>query len=284
MESLVAAMVVTHNSQAWIQQTIASISLQSKAPMALVVIDDHSADNTIGLIRAQTSDSNFPLVIQPSKSTSKDITTRIAMNFIQGVQAAADLGADLVALGDHDDIWRPDRLERQSALLDQTPHALMVASDGILLGADGTLRGVFPVPPNWPRVKPSDQLRYALRHSLATGGASMIRPRTFAGGLEVPKGWLHDRWWSLVAVAREGMLLDDGFAIDYRVQEGQQVGLDTGSQQSSTKIRAKGAIGRPFASMRKVRDLHEHLKPQAKTSALRSELRWGAILGTHLQR
>ncbi len=101
----------------------------------------------------------------------------------------------------------------------------------------------------------AERMRTALRTSVATGGASMIRPARFPR-LDVPEGWLHDRWWSLVATGRDGLLVDREPVIDYRVQPGQQVGLDAGAQGRS----GTGSPGRPSragsaARWRKARDL-----------------------------
>ncbi|MDA3022466.1 MAG: glycosyltransferase [Actinomycetota bacterium] len=280
MQSRVAAVLVTHNSQRWIAETIASVLSQTQAPVAIVVVDDRSTDNTINLLEQQAALSAIPFYIRQSTSSSRNITTRIAGNFVQGVQVAADLGADLVALGDHDDTWQPKRIARQCELLDQQPQALMVASDGNLVASgqldnlEGTLRGTFPVPIQWPSLTPVEQLRYTLRRSIATGGASMLRPRHFAGGLQVPSGWLHDRWWSLVAVVRGGMVIDEGIVINYLIQGGQQVGLATGGQDKSGAGRLAAAAASPVRGMRKLADLHEHLRPLAQSKELRAQLSW----------
>ncbi len=274
MQSQVAAVLVTHNSEQWIAKTITSVLQQTQAPVNIVIIDDRSTDDTMKILERQQGLSPIPFTIQQASSSARNVTTRIASNFVQGVQLAANLGADLVVLGDHDDWWHPDRIARQCALLDQQPQALMVASDGNLAGAEGSLRDTFPVPSDWQGLTPVDQLRFTLRHSIATGGASMLRPRHFAGGLDVPKGWLHDRWWSLVAVVRSGMIIDEGIVIDYLVQAGQQVGLRTGSQTKSGASRLAGAAPNPVQSLRKLGDLHEHLRPLAQSKQLRAQLSW----------
>ena len=48
--------------------------------------------------------------------------------------------------------------------------------------------------------------------------------------INVPEGWLHDRWWSLAATAQGRMALDTKIVIDYRISPEQQVGLDTANQ------------------------------------------------------
>jgi len=125
-----------------------------------------------------------------------------------------------------------------------------------------TLRDAFPVPATWDGLAPADRMRYALRHSVATGGASMIRPAAFPE-LSVPQGWLHDRWWSLVATVREGMLIDQEAVIDYRVQPGQQVGLDSAAQRHGGLARMAALARNGRRSVRKERDLRRLLRPMA---------------------
>ena len=222
----VAALLVTHQSERWIRDVIASIQGQTLAPDALFCVDDHSTDSTVGLL----NESGFEIF--QSTSSGTDATTRIAQNFLQGVRAARRY--DVVVLGDHDDYWLPDRVEHQVRVLQDQPDAWMVASDGRVMGSNEMLRATFPIPDDWENMSRLARFRYAMRHSIATGGASAVRPSMLLdpsnGATPVPSGWLHDRWWSLAAVADDAIVLDRYPVIEYRVQSEQQVGLDTGRQ------------------------------------------------------
>ena len=266
----VGVVLVTHDAQQWLGETLDSIAAQSVAPDRLVVVDDASADGTRAILEAR----GIPVLA--AATTATDVTARIAANFEQGVRACS--GCDLVALGDHDDIWHPGRLAHQAGLLAGDAAALMVASDGRVIDATGratgaTLRQAFPVPAGWAAMAPAERMRHAVRRSLATGGASMIRPAGFPD-LDVPPGWLHDRWWSLVATAAGGLVLDDATVIDYRVQAGQQVGLDPGRQRASGLARAGRAVAGAGEVAGKLRDLHGRLRPVATDETVRAALGW----------
>jgi glycosyltransferase involved in cell wall biosynthesis len=223
---VIAAVLVTHNSERWLKATLESIANQTRKPDRIIVIDDNSTDGTERIL------SEYNITPIKATTTATDTVTRIAQNFQQGIREAKD--ADVVVLGDHDDIWHPTRVERQVALLqgsntNASTSILMVASDGALddetgTPVGGTLRTTFPVVANWNELQADKQLTFALKHSLATGGASAIKPSYFAEQ-EIPEGWLHDRWWSLLATVRLGMFIDTESVIDYRVQGNQQVGL-----------------------------------------------------------
>lgn len=249
--STVAAVLVTHNAERWLPTLLDSISLQTRRPDRVVAVDDGSSDGTVDLLRRNGVE------ILPAATTSADVTTRIAQNFTQGVRACSD--ADIVVLGDHDDVWHANRVAHQVGILEVWEQALMLASDGTVVDADGaptggTLRSAFPVPGDWDGLGLAGRMRAAMRASVATGGASALRPAAFPT-LDVPAGWLHDRWWSLVAVGRDGLLLDDEPVIDYRVQPGQQLGLDTGAQAQRGVRRAGALVGQGARAWRKARDL-----------------------------
>jgi glycosyltransferase involved in cell wall biosynthesis len=236
----VGVVLVTHNSEQWLEQTLLSILQQSQSPDDVVIVDDASTDSTLEIIKRA-----LPVArVFPALTRSRDTSTRIAQNFVQGVRASK---ADVVILGDHDDVWSSERIAHQARILMEHPSAAMVASSATLIDGDGriisgTLRGTFPVPGSfmtWPRGR---QVTFTIARSIATGGVSAIRPKAFAS-LDIPDGWLHDRWWSLTAVQQGGFILDDGIVAQYRVAPGQEVGLQTQNQGTPLWIAQQIAKG-----------------------------------------
>lgn len=268
--SQIAAVLVTHDSERWIEATLTGLLAQTRQPDEIVVVDDASTDATCGIVARVLGPSTR---IVESTATSDDLFTRIAHNFRQGLSAALD--CDIVVLGDHDDVWYPDRVAHQAALLEERPEVSLVASDGRLVDEEGrvlggTLRSTFRVPDDINDVSPADRMRIVLRKSVATGGASAVRPASFAD-VEIPEGWLHDRWWSLVAAAQEGLLVDPTVVIDYRVSSGQEVGLDTGHQDQAAMGRMMTAAGGLRTTMSKLEDIRHRL-PAYATDATRPSL------------
>ena len=250
----IAAVLVTSNSQRWIELTLASVVGQSRRPDEIVVIDDGSTDATTEIVERVLGDRARLIA---STATATDRSTRIAHNFRQGLQQVRD--CDIAVLGDHDDVWHPNRIGHQAGVLEVWQQDTMLASDGRLvdesgLPVGGALRTAFPVPVDWSGASPAERMRAVLRYSVATGGASAVRPAAFAD-VSIPAGWLHDRWWSLVATAREQLWLDDEVVIDYRVSADQEVGLDRASQDRSTLGRVFSGVTNLGATAAKVRDL-----------------------------
>ena len=271
----VAAVLVTRNSQIWLEQTLASVLGQSRPPDEIVIIDDNSTDATREIIERLLGDRAR---VHTSRASSPDLPTRIAGNFRQGLQVARD--CDVAVLGDHDDVWHADRIAHQAGILDVWPEVDMLASDGRLVDVfgnpvPGSLRTTFPVPLNFNDLPPAAQMQAAIRRSVATGGASAVRPSLFADEA-IPAGWLHDRWWSLVAASREALRIDDEQVIDYRISPGQEVGLDRGHQARSPLERVGEGVKAAGSTGRRVRDLQA--LSRTATPATAPELRGARLL------
>ena len=266
--------VVTHNGMQWIDECLRSILEQTRPPDRVVVVDDASTDGTVDHLR-RTYSTAIEILPAPATAPSRSVQERIAKNFSYAVRACE---TDLVALSDQDDRWLPTRLDLQ---LGAIGNAAMIANDGFLIDESGQrlpghLRQVFPVPENFSSVGSAVQFHIALHSSLATGGASMVQPSRFAS-MNVPAGWLHDRWWSLAAAAMGAMLVDPTCLIEYRVSGGQVIGLDTGLQAGSPFQRISGALRRT-SSMARLRALHELRSWDGVTPEVAALLRWPQLI------
>jgi len=257
-DSLTAAVIVTSNSQAYLEDLLASIDGQTHRPDMRIAIDDMSMDATSDLLEGNG------FTVSRATSSAGDTTTRIAQNFLQGVRAAMTAGAEIVILGDHDDVWHRNRVEHQANLLNDHPSVAMLASDGYLIdehGAalPGTIRSTFPVPEDFNEQSIRAQLAYAVRHSIATGGACALRPAALTDW-SIPDGWLHDRWWSLATLRAGRFAADPTPVLDYRLTSDQQVGLNTAHQNHGRKwfrSKAKDAA----RSVSRTRDLSRLIAP-----------------------
>ena len=229
----VAAVIVTHDSAEFLEHTLASIDQQTRPPDIRIAVDDYSTDTTVDVLTRYGFDT------QVATTSATDVTTRIAQNFQQALRTAQQSEAETVILGDHDDLWHRDRIEHQLDLLQRHRNVAMLASDGFLIDSHGaavpgTIRSHFPIPADFNDRNLRQQLTYALRHSIATGGACALRPEALQHW-SVPPGWLHDRWWSLAAVRAGRFWSASTAVIDYRLSPDQQVGLDTAEQQAPAR-------------------------------------------------
>jgi glycosyltransferase involved in cell wall biosynthesis len=97
-DASISVVVPVRNGERFLAEALESIAAQTVPPAEVIVVDDGSTDRTADVAR------RFPV--------------RLLEQEPLGVSAARNAGAaaatcDLVAFGDHDDLWEPDRLERQ---------------------------------------------------------------------------------------------------------------------------------------------------------------------------
>ena len=221
----VGVVIAVHGEAPFLDGTLTSIEAQSRKPDHLVAVLDSPSTDVVAVLR----DHGFETV--RSTSTQSDSFSRIAQNFHQGLRALD--GCEIAVLGDHDDVWESDRVQLHTEVM-CSGDWWMTAGDGECIDSAGnplgaSLRESFPAPGNWNAMSVTAQMRWAARHSVVTGGASAVRIAPFADK-PIPTGWLHDRWWSLVATKHHALHLDDQAVIDYRIASDQQVGLDTAGQ------------------------------------------------------
>lgn len=106
----ISVVIPTYNSAAVIRLTLDSVLCQTVKPQEILVLDDGSSDDTVGIL----------------KSYAPRVTVIEQAN--RGVAAARNelsrrATGDLVAFLDHDDLWHPRYLEVQSGQFAKHPQA-----------------------------------------------------------------------------------------------------------------------------------------------------------------
>lgn len=136
---LVSVIIPIYNSQDWIEGLLKSILNQSYENIELIVIDDGSDDNSLEIISRCLNDSI-------------EIKTQIVTQANSGVSLSRNLGAKLssgefLAFVDSDDIWLPEKLEKQVLTLLHSGSAAVSCSYAIF--RDSSLEVIDVVHPDW---------------------------------------------------------------------------------------------------------------------------------------
>jgi glycosyltransferase involved in cell wall biosynthesis len=110
--------MATCDGERFLAEQLTSIAQQTAPPLELVVSDDASGDATPSIVEGFARDAPFPVSLHRNE-------TRLGVgeNF---VRAAGLCRGDLVAFADQDDVWRPEKLERCAAALEQHRALLVV--------------------------------------------------------------------------------------------------------------------------------------------------------------
>jgi teichuronic acid biosynthesis glycosyltransferase TuaG len=129
---LVSVVIPAYNSARYIAESIRSVQEQIYSNWELVVVDDGSTDETAGIVRDfSRTDARVKYVFQENGGQASARNTGIR-----------DSRGDLIAFLDSDDLWFPEKLELQTAKLEEAG-ADVVFSDVVILYEGGEEENVF---------------------------------------------------------------------------------------------------------------------------------------------
>lgn len=123
---LVSVITPTYNAARFIRETIDSVKRQTYPHWELILIDDASSDDTVPIIREELADPRIRLIVLAQNSGAA-----VARN--TGISAA---NGRYIAFLDSDDLWLPQKLEKQVAFMQERDAAFsftryrMIQEDG----------------------------------------------------------------------------------------------------------------------------------------------------------
>lgn len=133
----VSVVIPAYNCIRTVESTLRSVLAQTCPPSEIIIVNDASTDNTAALLASLAAeDSRIRILTQPRNAGVAEARNR-------GVREAA---GEFVALIDSDDIWKPEKLEKQLSLL-QEKHADFLCTGAQCITDDGTpTERFFPCP------------------------------------------------------------------------------------------------------------------------------------------
>jgi glycosyltransferase involved in cell wall biosynthesis len=105
---LISCIVPVHNGEAFLRETLDTIYGQTHRPLDVVVVDDGSTDGTRDLVENYPEPVRYVWQANAGPSSARNTDLQVA----QG---------ELVSFLDADDLWHPEKLTRQLALLQRRP-------------------------------------------------------------------------------------------------------------------------------------------------------------------
>lgn len=122
----VSAVIPVHNGATYVAQAIESVLVQTHAPVECIVVNDGSIDDTEEVVRQFGRSVTHVPQSQAGVSVARNRGVRIATG-------------DYVAFLDHDDVWYPEKLERQLAKLQTEGAVLALCAVEVIDAAGKTL-------------------------------------------------------------------------------------------------------------------------------------------------
>lgn len=164
----ISVVIPAYNASRFLAQTLRNVLAQTQPPEEVLVIDDGSTDDT-----AAIAESFGPPVRVFRRPNSRQAASR---NF--GVQQAT---SEWIAFIDADDLWTPDKLQRQTEVLAAHPEADVCYTDHIKFRQECE-EDPMEMPVDGPGLKyyPAAQVRRGLLESVTFLPSSvLIRRSTF---------------------------------------------------------------------------------------------------------
>lgn len=157
----VTVVIPAYNAAATLSATMASVRQQTHDRLEILVVDDGSTDGTLQLAqRHAAEDPRIRVLSQPNR----------------GVAAARNRGLSeashaLVALVDADDLWHPEKIERQLELIEADPEMSLVCTGYSLVDEFGRVLQVLAG--STPRSV--DFLELCRRNFIGNGSSALMR-------------------------------------------------------------------------------------------------------------
>ena len=217
----------TFNGESFLEKQLTSILEQTVRVNEIIVCDDGSNDNTLGILK--TYEKRFPNLI---KIFQNDIALGTIKNF---EKAIALTKGNLIFLSDQDDVWREDKVEIMSRFFQENNTCKLLFTDGLLIDDNGvslkaTLWEKWGFDTNIRKLWRNNENAFKdliINHNKITGATVCFHSSLKANVLPIaiPYGYWHDAWLGLHAAAQQGLMFIEQPLINYRIHDKQQIGL-----------------------------------------------------------
>jgi len=117
--SSVSVIIPCYNCQATIAETLASVAAQTRPAQEVILVDDGSSDRTWELLH-ELRESLYPHLILLSHPGSQNYGSSITRAL-----GVAHASGEYIAFLDADDLYAPNKLERQLAAFEREPEIVM---------------------------------------------------------------------------------------------------------------------------------------------------------------
>ncbi|MCU4840863.1 glycosyltransferase family 2 protein [Bacillus cereus] len=128
-QPLVSIVTPSYNASSFIKETIQSVQSQTYKKWEMIIIDDVSKDNTCELIKEEIKKDDRIRLIELEENGGAAIARNTGINCAEG---------KYIAFLDSDDLWLPEKLEKQVAFMQNNDLAFSFTSYQIM-NQDGIL-------------------------------------------------------------------------------------------------------------------------------------------------
>ena len=233
----------TYNGARYLKPLLDSLAGQTQLPDELLVGDDCSSDDTLEIVSSFATEAPFPVEILVNER-------RLGPTCNLG-QLLARASGDILFPCDQDDIWAPEKIERLSWALDESPdHAAAICNSSFIDATGAPLPGSL-----FERVGQAtltrelvarasyDAMVQVFRHNIAASHALAVRRSALDLVLPFQPSWYADWWIALVLSATTGITVLDDCLVAYRLHDSNTVGMPLEAGRLADRTTPDMALG-----------------------------------------
>ncbi len=184
---MVSIVMPAYNAGKTIRKSVESIIAQTVTDWELIVIDDGSTDDTAAILTELSGLDSRIRFLQNNNNSGASYTRNRAVALAQG---------EWIAFLDSDDLWNPEKLEKQLALSQLYTDMVVCYTASSFIDDEGNPYGYI-----MPAI---ERLNYKtlLRKNLMSCSSVMIRTSVMKG-IEMPNDKMHEDYFVWLTVLRK---------------------------------------------------------------------------------
>ena len=184
---LVSVIMAAYNAEKTIEQSINSVLNQTYPAVELLVVDDYSQDRTVKLVENIMARDNRVRLIYNKENSGVSYTRKHGLEEAKGAW---------IAILDSDDIWAPEKLEKQ-IILQKKMNADLLFTGSAFMDSDGQ-------PIDWYLHAPSEvTYRHLLKQNVLSNSSSLVRKELYEKHYAVGDG-MHEDFAVWLGILKEG--------------------------------------------------------------------------------
>ena len=184
---LVSVIMAAYNAEKTIEQSINSVLNQTYPDVELLVVDDYSQDRTVKLVENIMARDNRVRLIYNKENSGVSYMRKHGLEEAKGAW---------IAILDSDDIWAPEKLEKQ-IILQKKMNADLLFTGSAFMDSDGQ-------PIDWYLHAPSEvTYRHLLKQNVLSNSSSLVRKELYEKHYAVGDG-MHEDFAVWLGILKEG--------------------------------------------------------------------------------
>ena len=184
---LVSVIMAVYKAEKTIEQSINSVLNQTYPAVELLVVDDYSQDRTVKLVENIMARDNRVRLIYNKENSGVSYTRKHGLEEAKGAW---------IAILDSDDIWAPEKLEKQ-IILQKKMNADLLFTGSAFMDSDGQ-------PIDWYLHAPSEvTYRHLLKQNVLSNSSSLVRKELYEKYYAVGDG-MHEDFAVWLGILKEG--------------------------------------------------------------------------------